>query len=132
MTMKKSFFQTKLPFLVTPFLTSRVAKDRTLKKFNDIFCPARSYVEQAIGAWKKMFPPLLDGLNFESVEVNAKCIVVLAAVYNYILENDGLDEDIIPDYKDIKTDCDCQDIQEKVGTATNIKIFNKHKSHFQK
>ena len=50
-----SAFKRNLPYLATPFLVAEAANDEMKKRYNEVFCKIRAYVERYIGVLKVLF-----------------------------------------------------------------------------
>ena len=88
---QNTLFQTRLPFLITPFPTDKILHDKQRESFNRDICGARAVVECGIGQLKSRFRSLKNGLRFRCISKCSKFIMVCCALHNFILKNSAED-----------------------------------------
>jgi hypothetical protein len=89
--------------------------------YNKCFNRARVVIENIFGRIKNKFRVLKDGLRFRDMEKCAKLVLVCFAIYNFLLDHEGHEEDT--DYLDGPTEADEPDER---PMATNKKLTQKY------
>ena len=106
--------------------------------YNYAFCRARVVIEQCFGVLKRRFSVLKTGIRFPDMSKSARLIKVLAAIHNFILDQDSKADDIeeedganvvedVFSNDPVSDDDDNEDMQDaRNGLSTRDKILSQY------